>query len=83
MLQQCNYIVLDEADRMIDLNFETDLLFILESMQADALKPEDENQELVEGKVYRQTFMFSATMPPAVERISRKYVRFGMPSSLS
>jgi len=75
VLAQCNYIVLDEADRMIDLNFETDLLFILDSMQADALKPEDESQELIEGKVYRQTFMFSATMPPAVERISRKYMR--------
>jgi len=75
VLNQCNYVVLDEADRMVDLNFEADLLFILERMKADSLRPEDENAALVEGKIYRQTFMFSATMPPAVERISRKYMR--------
>eukprot|EP00871_Galdieria_phlegrea_P003224 jgi/Galph1/3902/GphlegSOOS_G2571.1 len=26
-------------------------------------------------KIYRQTFMFSATMPPAVERLARKFLR--------
>lgn len=26
-------------------------------------------------QVYRTTYMFSATMPPAVERIARKYLR--------
>ena len=43
-------------------------------MPADTLKPEDENFVAEEGKIYRETFMFSATMPPAVERLARKYV---------
>jgi ATP-dependent RNA helicase DDX23/PRP28 len=32
-------------------------------------------QELDEKKIYRTTYMFSATMPPAVERLARKYLR--------
>lgn len=32
-------------------------------------------QELEGGKIYRTTYMFSATMPPAVERLARKYLR--------
>ena len=43
-------------------------------MPADTLKPEDENFVAEEGKIYRETFMFSATMPPAVERLARKCV---------
>ena len=32
-------------------------------------------QELDTQKIYRTTYMFSATMPPAVERLARKYLR--------
>jgi ATP-dependent RNA helicase DDX23/PRP28 len=32
-------------------------------------------QELDKKKIYRTTYMFSATMPPAVERLARKYLR--------
>lgn len=32
-------------------------------------------QELDEKRIYRTTYMFSATMPPAVERLARKYLR--------
>ena len=31
--------------------------------------------ELPQGRKYRQTTMFSATMPPAVERLAKKYLR--------
>ncbi|KAG6426356.1 hypothetical protein SASPL_110578 [Salvia splendens] len=39
------------------------------------MKPENEDVELDDEKIYRTTYMFSATMPPAVERLSRKYLR--------
>jgi len=75
VLNQCNYVVLDEADRMIDLGFEPQVNGVLEAMPSASLKPEDEGAQLDEGRVYRTTYMFSATMPPAVERIARKFLR--------
>mmetsp|Transcript_22435 Transcript_22435/g.51761 ORF Transcript_22435/g.51761 Transcript_22435/m.51761 type:complete len:862 (-) Transcript_22435:104-2689(-) len=77
VLNQCNYVVLDEADRMIDMGFEPQVQAILDAMPSSNLKPDDED-EAEEGNQefkYRQTFMFSATMPAAVERITRKYLR--------
>jgi len=74
VLNQCTYVVLDEADRMIDMNFEPQIMRILDTMPATNLKPE--NIELVdEKKRYRQTIMFSATMPLKVELLARKYLR--------
>ena len=34
-----------------------------------------EQERLTQGRIYRRTMMFSATMPPAVERLARKYLR--------
>lgn len=39
VLHQCNYIVLDEADRMIDLGLEKEVLWVLEAMPSSNLKP--------------------------------------------
>lgn len=83
VLNQCTYIVLDEADRMIDMGFEPDVQKILEYMPVTNLKPDTEEAEdatkLMENfntkKKYRQTVMFTATMPPAVERLARSYLR--------
>jgi ATP-dependent RNA helicase DDX23/PRP28 len=86
VLSQCNYVVMDEADRMIDLGFEEDVQKVLEALPLSNLKPDTddaENSELMGrflrlGKKdlrYRQTVMFSATMPPQLERIARKYMR--------
>ncbi|XP_067623879.1 probable ATP-dependent RNA helicase DDX23 [Eurosta solidaginis] len=83
VLSQCTYIVLDEADRMIDMGFEPDVQKILEYMPVTNLKPDTEEAEdaskLMENfyskKKYRQTVMFTATMPPAVERLARSYLR--------
>ena len=44
-------------------------------MPSSNLKPENEETELEEDRVYRITYMFSATMPPTVERLARKYLR--------
>ena len=46
-------------------------------MPSSNLKPLDEEQlvDLDAGVQYRQTYMFSATMPPAIEKIARHYLR--------
>ncbi|KAG1658975.1 hypothetical protein FOA52_008297 [Chlamydomonas sp. UWO 241] len=75
VLNQCNYIVLDEADRMIDLGFEPQVNSVMDAMPSANLKPEEEDAKLEEDRVYRTTYMFSATMPAAVERLARKYMR--------
>lgn len=81
VLNQCNYVVLDEADRMVDMGFEPQVVAVLDAM-GGLLKSEDENQAekqvlaTSEGKeVYRVTAMFSATMPLEVERIAKTYLR--------
>ncbi|GER55322.1 DEAD-box ATP-dependent RNA helicase [Striga asiatica] len=75
VLNQCNYVVLDEADRMIDMGFEPQVVGVLDAMPSSNMKPENEDEELDERRIYRTTYMFSATMPPAVERLARKYLR--------
>ncbi|KAF4710571.1 hypothetical protein FOZ63_010855, partial [Perkinsus olseni] len=82
VLNQCFYVVLDEADKMIDMGFEGYVNEVLDRIPASNLKSlyEDEATEQEktskEGKKrYRITQMFSATMPTAVERLARKYLR--------
>ena len=48
---------------------------VLDAMPNSNLKPEAEDAALDANRVYRTTYMFSATMPPAVERLARKYLR--------
>ncbi|EJD05824.1 P-loop containing nucleoside triphosphate hydrolase protein [Fomitiporia mediterranea MF3/22] len=80
VLSQCSYIVMDEADRMVNLGFEVDLTFILDKLPSEMLKGEDEGMMDVDGEMVRRgrtrvTTLFSATMPPAVERLTRKYLK--------
>ncbi|XP_064455171.1 probable ATP-dependent RNA helicase DDX23 isoform X2 [Ornithodoros turicata] len=83
VLSRCTYIVLDEADRMIDMGFETEVQKILDFMPVTNQKPDTEEAEDEEKLLanfaskhkYRQTVMFTATMPPAVERLARSYLR--------
>ncbi|XP_075980409.1 putative ATP-dependent RNA helicase DDX23 [Anticarsia gemmatalis] len=83
VLTRCTYVVLDEADRMIDMGFEPDVQKILEYMPVSNIKPDTDAAEDASlllanynsKKKYRQTVMFTATMPPAVERLARSYLR--------
>lgn len=82
VLSQCKYVVMDEADRMVNLGFEADLTFILDALPTDTMKDADGMEidqiktdgEMGAGKT-RVTTLFSATMPAAVERLARKYLR--------
>ncbi|EGE01563.1 pre-mRNA-splicing ATP-dependent RNA helicase PRP28 [Trichophyton equinum CBS 127.97] len=83
VLSQCCYVIMDEADRMIDLGFEEPVNKILDALPVSNEKPDTEEAENAQamsqhigGKDrYRQTMMYTATMPSAVERIARKYLR--------
>ena len=69
---------------MIDMGFEPEVKKILEYLPVSNMKPDTEEAEDPEKMLlniessqhkFRQTVMFTATMPPAVERIARAYLR--------
>lgn len=81
VLNQANYVVLDECDRMLDMGFEPQVTTVLDAM-GGLLKSEDEvelarQEEAVKlgTACYRITCMFSATMPPPVERLAKRFMR--------
>jgi ATP-dependent RNA helicase RhlE len=57
-LEGLEYLVLDEADRMLDMGFLPDIKRVLRHIP----KP-------------RQTFFFSATMPPAIRKLTGEILR--------
>ena len=82
VLSQCRYVVMDEADRMVHLGFEADLTFILDQLPTETMEGEDQSEQMdVDGETLvkkgrtRVTTLFSATMPPPVERLARKYLK--------
>jgi len=82
VLSQCRYIVMDEADRMVNLGFEVDLTFILDKLPSETMEGEDQGEQMdVDGETMvkkgrsRVTTLFSATMPPPVERLAKKYLK--------
>ena len=81
VLSQCTYVVMDEADKMVDMGFEPQVNFILDSLPVSNLKPDTEvavdplaSAGDAVGR-YRVTMLYSATMPPSVERMARVYLR--------
>ena len=86
VLNQCVYLILDEADRMIDMGFESAVVSILDSMgtllKAEAEDESAKQESLVAStdgtevsSLYRITSLFSATMPTSVEALAQKYLR--------
>ena len=57
-LEQIKYVILDEADEMLNMGFQDDIEFILQNT------PKRE-----------ATWLFSATMPPEIKRVSKKYMQ--------
>uniref|UniRef100_A0A8C5C315 RNA helicase n=3 Tax=Gadus TaxID=8048 RepID=A0A8C5C315_GADMO len=60
-LDFCNYLVLDEADRMLDMGFEPQIRRIVE-------------QDTMPSKGLRQTMMFSATFPKEIQILARDFL---------
>jgi len=58
-LSKISNLVLDEADRMLDMGFEEDVRFIISKCQA---------------KERRQTAMFSATWPAAIQQLALEFM---------
>ena len=56
-LEEIKYVVLDEADEMLNMGFQEDIEFILQNT------PKKES-----------TWLFSATMPPEIRKVSKKYM---------
>ena len=48
VLSRCTYIVLDEADRMIDMGFEPEVQKVLDHMPVTNMKPDTEYAEDVD-----------------------------------
>lgn len=63
-LDGVKYVVLDEADRMLDMGFIDDIEFILSRLGKSESKD-------------RQTLLFSATMSPEILRLARGHMREG------
>ena len=75
VLNRCTYVVLDEADKMIDMGFEPDVKKILQYLPERKEDHHKDANSLSLKLMSRSMVMFTATMPPAVERLARAYLK--------
>lgn len=57
-LEEIKYVVLDEADEMLNMGFQEDIEFILQNTQQR-----------------ESTWLFSATMPPEIKKVTKRYMK--------
>lgn len=60
-LEKIKYLILDEADRMLDMGFGPEIKKIIENFS-------------MPGKTQRQTLMFSATFPQEIQKLAADYL---------
>jgi len=71
VLNQCSFVIIDEADRMVEMGALEQIQKILDAMPFSHAKP-----HRFQGKdLFRKTYMFSATMPKAIEKLAVRYMR--------
>eukprot|EP00746_Dinoflagellata_sp_MGD_P149917 gnl/MRDRNA2_/MRDRNA2_81894_c0_seq1.p1 gnl/MRDRNA2_/MRDRNA2_81894_c0~~gnl/MRDRNA2_/MRDRNA2_81894_c0_seq1.p1 ORF type:complete len:807 (-),score=150.72 gnl/MRDRNA2_/MRDRNA2_81894_c0_seq1:239-2368(-) len=67
------YLVLDEADRMLDMGFEKDVTAIISQCPETGDPSEAGGAQSLRGNAMRQTLFFTATWPQAVRAIAAKF----------
>lgn len=82
VLERCHYVVIDEADLMIDLGQANELHEILSIIPRSNMKstiPELAAQQEIQAakrhSPFRTTHMFSATMPRSLRTMAQKYIQ--------
>lgn len=72
-LEKCYHLIMDEADKMIDMGFEKSLQQIL-----GYLPTSDHLLSSLDTRIFRikkrTTLMFTATITPAIEKITKNYL---------
>ncbi|MBU1669182.1 DEAD/DEAH box helicase [bacterium] len=67
-LSEVEIVVLDEADKMLEMGFIKDIQFILSKLPINTLE--------VDGTLKkRQSLMFSATFPPSIMRLAKSFLK--------
>ncbi|KAK2952370.1 putative DEAD-box ATP-dependent RNA helicase 21 [Blattamonas nauphoetae] len=62
VLSRCRFVVVDEADHMVDQSFISDVDWILSNIPDDL-------------REHTQIMMYTATMPPQVEKLARTFLK--------
>lgn len=82
VLNQCFFCVLDEADKMIEMDLEESVTAIINQIPESLVKSDDEREartqeeEMMKGEgLVRNFMMFSATMQPEILALTKKYLK--------